>query len=53
VKESNKPVFLRNKKYDIVEKEFFIRMNASTRQIVNNEELVEYVFNKQWEKPSS
>lgn len=52
VKESPKPIFLRNNKYGNIEKEFFIRMNASTRQIINNEELVEYVFNKQWNQPS-
>lgn len=52
VTESYKPIFLRNKKNELVEKEFYIRMNASTRQIVDNEEMVEYVFNKQWSKPS-
>lgn len=52
VTESYKPIFLRNKKYEQIDKEFYIRMNASTRKIVDNEEMVEYVFNKQWRKPS-
>lgn len=52
VTESYKPIFLKNKKNDVIEKELYIRMNASTRQIIDNEELVEYVFNKQWKKPS-
>lgn len=52
VTESYKPIFLRNKKNELIDKEFYIRMNASTRQIVDNEEMVEYVFNKQWRKPS-
>lgn len=53
VTESYKPIFLRNKKNELIDKEFYIRMNASTRQIVDKEEMVEYVFNKQWRKPSS
>lgn len=52
VTESYKPIFIRNKRNELTEKEFYIRMNASTRQIVDNEEMVEYVFNKQWRKPS-
>lgn len=50
VMESYKPIFLRNKKNELIEKELYIRMNASTRQIVDNEEMVEYIFNKQWRK---
>jgi hypothetical protein len=46
VTESHKPIFLKNKKYDRIEKEFYIRMNASTRQIYDIEEMVEYIFNK-------
>lgn len=52
VTESHKPIFLKNKKGEQIAKEMYIRMNASTRQIIDNEELVEYVFNKQWKKPS-
>ncbi|HOZ81522.1 MAG TPA: ATP-binding protein [Bacteroidia bacterium] len=52
ITESYKPIFLKNKKNEFIEKELYIRMNASTRQIVNIEEMVEYVFNKQWKKPS-
>ena len=52
VTESYKPIFLRNKKHEQINKEFYIRMNASTRQIFDNEEIVEYAFNKQWRKPS-
>ena len=51
VSDSYKPIFLRNKKNDVIDKEFYIRMNASTRQIIDNEEIVEYIFNKQWRKP--
>ncbi len=50
VTESHKPIFLRNKKNDLIDKELYIRMNASTRQIIDNEEMVEYVFNKNWRK---
>jgi len=52
ITESYKPIFLRNKKNQTIDKELYIRMNASTRQIVDNEEMVEYIFNKQWRKPS-
>ena len=48
VTDSHKPIFLKNKKNKIIEKEFYIRMNASTRQIFDNEELVNYVLNKNW-----
>lgn len=48
VQESPKPVFLKNKKYDKLIKEFYVRMNASTRQIVDPEELIDYVYNKEW-----
>lgn len=53
VTESHKPVFLKNKKNELIGKEFYIRMNASTRQIIDNEKMVEYVINKQWRKLSS
>jgi len=53
VSESHKPIFLKNKKEDKIEKEMYIRMHASTRLFTDPEELVEYVFNKEWEKPSS
>lgn len=50
VKESYKPLFLKNKRSGQIEKEMFIRLNASTRQITDNEEMVEYIFNKEWKK---
>ena len=52
VEESSKPVFL--KKMNKVdgktefEKEFFIRMNASTHQVKDIEEIMDYTFNKEW-----
>lgn len=52
VSESHKPIFLSNKRNDLTTKEFYLRMNASTRQIVDKEEIVQYVFNKEWRKPS-
>ena len=50
VSESNKPTFLKNKREDNIEKEMYIRMNASTHLLSDNEELVEYVLNKVWKK---
>lgn len=47
VTECSKPVFLRNKRYDEIKKEFYIRMNASTRQITDIEEIIEYITNKE------
>lgn len=52
VNESQKPIFLKNKKNEQVEKEFYIRMNASTRQVIDIEEIVEYILNNQLKKPS-
>lgn len=52
VSESHRPVFMKNKKDDLIVKEMYIRMNASTRLIYENEELAEYIFNKDWKKPS-
>lgn len=52
VEESSKPVFL--KKMNKVdgktefEKEFFIRMNASTHQLKDIEEIMDYTFKKDW-----
>jgi len=52
VEESSKPVFL--KKMNKVdgktefEKEFFIRMNASTHQVKDIEDIMDYTFNKDW-----
>jgi len=51
VSESYKPTFLKNKRDDKIEKEMYIRMNASTHLLSDNEELVEYVLNKVWKKP--
>jgi len=53
VTESHKPVFLKNKIGDQIEKEMYIRMHASTRQIIDKEEMIDYVFNKQWKKPNN
>ena len=50
VEESRKPVFLIKKTTDKTYKEFYVRMNASTRQIYDIEEITEYVFNKKWNK---
>lgn len=52
VSESYRPIFMKNKKEDLILKEMYIRMNASTRLISENEELAEYIFNKEWKKPS-
>lgn len=52
VSESYRPIFMKNKKEDLIIKEMYIRMNASTRLISENEELAEYIFNKDWKKPS-
>lgn len=48
VNPSPRPVFLLNedKRKDIVYKEFYIRMNASTRQLTDIQEIIEYIFNK-------
>jgi len=51
VEESYRPVFLSNDGSEESEKTIYIRMNASTRQLTDKEELVNYVFNKQWKKP--
>lgn len=49
IEQSSYPVFLINKKYDgSIEKEFFARMNASTHQLSDIEEIIEYIFNKKW-----
>jgi len=52
VEESYKPIFLRNKRSGQIAKEIYIRMNASTHQITDIEEIVEYVFNKKWKNPT-
>lgn len=52
VQESSKPVFLKNKRSGLLEKEFYIRMSASTHQVTDIEEIVEYVFNKKWRNPN-
>jgi hypothetical protein len=45
IEKSSKPVFLKNERYGKEIKEFYIRMNASTRQISDVEELAGYVLN--------
>lgn len=47
VTKSPKPSFLKNKKENIIEKEFYVRLEASTRQISDTEEIIEYIFNKE------
>lgn len=53
IEPSSNPVFLINRKYDgNIEKEFFARMNASTHQLSDIEEIIKYIFNKKWtERP--
>lgn len=51
VEQSSKPVFRINKRNEIIEKDFFIRMNASTHQLFDVEEIIEYIFNKKWKNP--
>lgn len=52
VSESYRPIFMKNKKENLIVKEMYIRMNASTILLSENEELAEYIFNKEWKKPS-
>jgi len=52
VTESYKPIFMKNRKDDKIEKEIYIRMNASTRPLTDIEELVDYIFNKDWKMRS-
>jgi hypothetical protein len=46
IHKSPEPIFLRNKKDGQVQKEFFVRMTASTRQIVDVEAIIKYVLNR-------
>ncbi len=48
VSNSRTPVFLHNKRDGQMQKEFYVRMSASTRQIQDIEEIVNYIFNKDW-----
>lgn len=50
IEKSSNPIFLYNKRNEYIEKEFYIRMNASTRQIMDMEELANYILNKNWNK---
>lgn len=56
VEESTKPIFLKkmNKVDEKVtfEKEFYIRMTASTHQLKDIEDITNYVMNKSWKQPS-
>lgn len=45
VEKSSKPVLLLNKRNDVLTKEMYIRMNASTHQLTDMEELIEYLMN--------
>lgn len=47
VKSSNNPVFL---KRDDGEKEFLIRTQASSKKIIDMEEVIQYVLSKNWNK---
>jgi len=46
IHKSPEPVFLRNKKDGQEQKEFYVRMTASTRQIVDIEAIIKYVLNR-------
>ena len=46
VAQSNKPVFLNHQFEGKSEKQFFVRMNASTRMISDVEEIVDYIVNR-------
>lgn len=49
IEPSSYPVFVINKKQDgSIEKDFFVRMNASTHQLSDVEEIIKYIFNKKW-----
>ena len=45
VEKSSKPVLLLNRRNDLLTKEMYIRMNASTHQLTDMEELIEYLMN--------
>lgn len=45
VEKNSKPVMLLNNKDNILKKEMFIRLNASTHQLIDIEEMIGYVFN--------
>jgi uncharacterized protein YkvS len=45
VEKCKQPVFLKNRKTGEIQKEFFMRGEASTRQISDIEEIIQYVFN--------
>lgn len=49
VNKCNKPVFLRNKNGEKEEKEFFIRLEASSKKLNEIEEIIEYIFSN-WNK---
>ena len=45
VEKNYKPVMLINNKNNILNKEMFIRLNASTHQLIDVEDIIEYIFN--------
>ena len=45
VRKSTRPVFLRNKIEEKEEKEFFIRLEASSNRLFDVEEIIDYIFN--------
>lgn len=50
IEKSKQPVFLKNRKGEGVEKEFFVRAEASSRLVSDVEEIIQYVFNNWKEK---
>lgn len=46
VSSSGKPVFLKNQYNEVIRKEFYIRMHASTRILEDVEEIVDYIVNQ-------
>lgn len=45
VEKSNRPVFLKSNNCGEIQKEFYMRGEASSRQIIDVEEIIQYVFN--------
>ena len=50
VEQSPKPVFVNYRGEGSLEKKFYARLNASTHEYRDVEEIIDYVFNKEWRK---
>lgn len=48
VEESDRPILINNKWGGQVLEEFYIRMSASTHQLVGVKKIISYIFNKKW-----